>query len=209
MDNYVTLKGKSEGFYTEKRSKFISFAYPCESADAAAKIMEAVKKEYFDARHHVYAYVLSDGTAKFGDDGEPHGTAGKPILDCILGSGIKNVLVVVIRYFGGILLGTGGLVKAYTYACNDALKGAEITEYCYGTKMSLTVDYTDYKSVENVIKKHSGEILSSDFTDKVNIIFTVKDLIKQEFLSDIGETFSQKLTVKEENSGYFNFPTEK
>ncbi|MCQ2477871.1 MAG: DUF1949 domain-containing protein [Clostridia bacterium] len=75
--------------------------------------------------------------------------------------------------------------------------------------MSLTVDYTDYKSVENVIKKHSGEILSSDFTDKVNIIFTVKDLKKQEFLSDIGETFSQKLTAKEENSGYFNFSTEK
>ena len=123
MQEYTTIQGDFTAEYTEKHSRFIAVAFHCETEQQASEIIAAQKSKYWDARHNVYAYLLKDGTARFSDDGEPHGTAGMPMLEVIKGSGITNVLVVVTRYFGGILLGTGGLVRAYSTSTRDALDG--------------------------------------------------------------------------------------
>ena len=121
MNEYITVKRESAGQYIEKHSRFLGFLVPCAGESEATARINEKRKEYWDARHAVYAYVLADGTARFSDDGEPHGTAGKPVLEVLKSSGIKNAAIIVVRYFGGILLGTGGLVRAYTAAASSAL----------------------------------------------------------------------------------------
>ena len=122
MQEYITIDGVYTAEYNEKHSRFIATAFHCESEEQASSIIAAQKNKYWDARHNVYAYLLQDGTARFSDDGEPHGTAGAPILRSIDARGLDNILVVVVRYFGGTLLGTGGLMVAYREASKAALE---------------------------------------------------------------------------------------
>ena len=123
---YVILAETGNGYYEEKRSRFPAAAYPVRSEEEAAALIAAEKKKTYDARHHCWAYVLGPNreTVRFSDDGEPSGTAGKPILEVLLGRGVRDALIIVTRYFGGTLLGTGGLVRAYTAASQDALDHA-------------------------------------------------------------------------------------
>ena len=115
MDGFVTVLEETTAEYTEKRSRFIATLYPCDTEEKAAEFINKMRSEYWDARHNCFAYSVENGAVKrFSDDGEPHGTAGKPILEVIEGAGITNTVIVVTRYFGGVLLGTGGLVRAYT-----------------------------------------------------------------------------------------------
>lgn len=209
MESYVTVKGISSAQYTEKRSKFIAEAFPCESTKQAEEIIADSRKRYFDARHNVYAYVLADGTARFSDDGEPHGTAGKPMLDCIIGSGIVNVMVVVTRYFGGVLLGTGGLVKAYSTACADALSAAELTEYCKAASFSCDMEYRNLKTAERLVDKYSGMILSTDYGDKITLHFAIKTAQKDGFLSELCEAFASNVTAIEGKTDFLSFPVKK
>ena len=126
MDIYHTVTSLSEGFYAEKRSRFLAFAMPVQNEEEVKLRVAEYRKKYFDARHVCYAYRLGENLWRTKDDGEPHGTAGMPILRSIDAQKLDNILVVVVRYFGGTLLGTGGLMVAYREATKEALKNAEI-----------------------------------------------------------------------------------
>lgn len=161
-DTYLTIKTFSQGVYKEKGSTFIALAHPVKSAADIKNILEETRKEHHGARHHCYAYVLGQkrDTWRTNDDGEPSGTAGKPILGQINSNGLTNVLVVVVRYFGGRLLGTGGLINAYRSAAADALKNGEITEMKVHDFFMLEFGYPLLKDVMKIIKDH--DLLTTD-----------------------------------------------
>ena len=142
-EKYKILYQGGQGELTEKKSRFIATTRPVETEEEAAAFVEEMKKKYWDARHNCYAYVIGDRgqTARCSDDGEPAQTAGRPILDVLLGAGVRNACVVVTRYFGGVLLGTGGLVRAYSGAAQEGLKASTVVEKCLGRKLLITTDY--------------------------------------------------------------------
>lgn len=205
MQGYITIDGNFTAEYEEKHSRFIATAFHCESETQASGIIAAQKSKYWDARHNVYAYVLQDGTARFSDDGEPHGTAGKPVLDVINGSGITNVLIVVTRYFGGILLGTGGLVRAYSTSARDALLSAVRVQMCACTEYSIVCDYSNYDRLIRLIEDCGGNIHDTQFLDKIQINFIFKDCDSEAFCNKLCEMFASKITAKEINKSFFPF----
>ncbi len=194
--SYLTIKEKATSEYTEKRSKFIGTAYPCQSEGEAMELLNKLRSEYWDARHNCYAFVVDEGkTARFSDDGEPHGTAGKPILEVINGKNLKNALVVVTRYFGGVLLGTGGLVRAYSTATRDALEKAEIVEMVPCTKFSTICDYADHQKLQRLME--NAFIESTDFADRVTVIYSLKDSDAEDFSKKLTEAFCGRLQMTE------------
>lgn len=205
MQEYKTIDGNSTAEYSEKHSRFIATAFHCESETQAGEIIAAQKSKYWDARHNVYAYILQNGTARFSDDGEPHGTAGMPILEVIKGSGITNVLIVVTRYFGGILLGTGGLVRAYSTSARDALLNAQKVLMCVCQEFTIDCDYGNYDRLSRLITDYNGMIQSTDFTDKVTVNVVFKKADCDTFLSKLCETFASKITAKLKNELFFPF----
>jgi len=161
-DTYLTIKAFSRGVYKEKGSNFIALAYPVRSVAEIKAIIDEIRKEYHGARHHSYAYMLGQKRDNWRtyDDGEPSGTAGKPILGQINTRGLTNVLIVVVRYFGGRLLGPGGLINAYRSAADEALKNSEITEMKIHNFFRLEFDYPLMKVVMKVVKDHN--LLTTD-----------------------------------------------
>ncbi len=205
MKEYITIKGESSAQYEEKHSRFIANAYHCESEEQASGIIAELKSKYWDARHNVYAFILRDGTARFSDDGEPHGTAGKPILDIIKGSGIVDALVVVTRYFGGILLGTGGLVRAYSTSAKDALENACRVQMCPCCEYIIVCDYSAHARLVSLIEDCGGMIANTEFTDTVKISFVLKLDDTQDFENKLREAFSSKLTANLQKNSLFPF----
>ena len=152
MEGYITIKNRSYFEYEDRKSVFIGEAMPVSCEAEALRFIESVKKRYPDARHHVYAYVIRENsTMRFTDDHEPQGTAGMPVLDIIRKNGCTDVVIVVTRYFGGTLLGTGGLVRAYTAAALGALENGEIIRYDIYTEAELSVSYSDYGKITSVL----------------------------------------------------------
>lgn len=205
MQEYTTIEGNSTAEYSEKHSRFIANVFCCESETQASEIIAAQKSKYWDARHNVYAYVLQNGTARFSDDGEPHGTAGMPVLEVIKGSGIVNVLIVVTRYFGGILLGTGGLVRAYSTSARDALQNAQKVLMCVCHEFTIDCDYGNYDRLTRLIADHNGMIQSTDFTDKVTVNIVFKKVDCDAFLNKLCETFASKIEAKLKDELFFPF----
>ncbi len=205
MESYITLEDESVAEYIEKRSRFIARAIPCDSEAKATEILSRIKSECWDARHNVYAYVLRDGTARFSDDGEPHGTAGKPVLDCIMGSGAVDLIVVVTRYFGGVLLGTGGLVRAYSTSAKDSLENAQKVLMCLGTEMSVNCSYSELKTLEKLIGKAGGNVTDTVYEDSVTVYFNLKNEDIPTFEADLTEAFSGSKTAKKLREKYFSF----
>lgn len=164
-DTYKTIKKKSEGIYKEKGSKFLSFAFPVEHSDEINLILKEYRKQFYDAHHICYAYMLGQKRDEWrtNDDGEPSGTAGKPILGQINSFELTNILVVVVRYFGGILLGTGGLTTAYKESAANAIQQAQIVEMTVNKKLSLKFDYLLMNDVMRVIKEMSPQIIEQKF----------------------------------------------
>ena len=200
MKNYKTILGEAVAEYTEKRSRFIATVRHCDSEEEALAFIEEMRSKYWDARHNVYAYSVECGRmCRFSDDGEPHGTAGKPMLDCIQGSGITNIAVVVTRYFGGILLGTGGLVRAYSKATQDVLSSAEVYLMLPGTVCELGCEYSDLTLVQKLIESCDGEIENTEYTDKITISFILKDEFCDDFKEKLRETFSARLNMEEKD----------
>ena len=196
MDEYITVKDESKGKYAEKHSRFLSFLVPCFDEAAASNAINAKRKEFFDARHVVYAYVLADGTARFSDDGEPHGTAGKPVLEILKSSGIKNAALIVVRYFGGILLGTGGLVRAYTGAATEAVANARKVKISEGEEFSVSLSYGDYDKFIFLLKEYGAQVLSTDFLDNVKVSFCVQSDKSENCIKGINEAFSSSVLPK-------------
>ena len=160
-DTYHTIIATSQGLYKEKMSKFISFAVPVQSAAEAKEVVKQYQKEYFDARHVCWAYMIGAARTEFlsNDNGEPSGTAGKPILGQINSFGLTNIVIVVVRYFGGIKLGTSGLIVAYREAAADAINNAQIIECHEQTVISFTFDYLAMNDVLTVINGVDLKIL--------------------------------------------------
>lgn len=164
-DFFKTIKDTSEGLYKEKMSKFISFAIPVNSSDEAKEIVKSYQKKYYDARHVCWAYMIGTDRSEFysNDNGEPSGTAGKPILGQINSYELTNILIVVIRYFGGIKLGTSGLIVAYKAAAADAIENGEIIECHEQARLSFTFPYLSMNSVMKLVKDTGVNIISQIF----------------------------------------------
>lgn len=205
MQEYITVKGEFTAEYEEKHSRFIGTCFHCETESQASEIIAAQKSKYWDARHNVYAYILQNGTARFSDDGEPHGTAGMPMLDVIKGSGITNVLVVVTRYFGGILLGTGGLVRAYSTSTRDALSGAQKVLMCECCEYEIECDYGSFDKLTRLINDTNGMVQNTEFTDKVTVSVMYKKVECDAFLDKLCESFASKIAAKPIKELFFPF----
>lgn len=164
-DEYRTVAAEATGIYKEKGSRFLAFAYNVETADEAKALLREKQKEYHDARHHCYAWRLGggEGETKVGDDGEPSGTAGRPILGQIQSAGLTNIVVIVVRYFGGIKLGTGGLIVAYKEATADALASAQIETRTFNARLRVSFPYLAMNGVMKALKDSSAKVLSQDF----------------------------------------------
>lgn len=166
-DTFLTIINPSKGIFRDRGSKFIALAYPVTSTEQVKEILEKLRKEYHDARHHCYAYRL--GAAKdiyrVNDDGEPTGSAGLPILGQIRSFDLSNILIVVIRYFGGTLLGVGGLINAYRSACTDALSKAQIIEDVDTVSCRIQYPYSLTSQVMKIIDEENLKIVNQDFTE--------------------------------------------
>ncbi|MGN0231176.1 MAG: IMPACT family protein [Muribaculaceae bacterium] len=175
-DTYHTINATSQGLYKEKMSKFISFAVPVQSAAEAKEVVKQYQKEYFDARHVCWAYMIGAARTEFlsNDNGEPSGTAGKPILGQINSFGLTNIVIVVVRYFGGIKLGTSGLIVAYREAAADAINNAQIIECHEQTVISFTFDYLAMNDVMKVIKGIDLKILNQEFDNDCRMTVSVR-----------------------------------
>ena len=170
MDSYITLRRPAHFEYEDRKSVFIGEAMPITSEEEAVLFIEAVKKKYPDANHHVYAYVCRENSImRFSDDREPQGTAGLPVLDVMRKRGCTNAAIVVVRYFGGTLLGTGGLVRAYTAAAPGALLAAELITYDLYTELSITSSYSDFQKLSQIFSEYGFAVTDTRYTDNVEI----------------------------------------
>lgn len=171
LPEYKTVYRGGEGEITEKKSRFIANVVPVSSEEEAEEFIESMKKKYWDARHNCYAYIIGErGEIKrFSDDGEPGGTAGKPILEVLAGEGITNAAIVVTRYFGGTLLGTGGLVRAYGAAAKAGLSASAVINKIPGMRLSITTDYTGLGKIQYLLGQRGITVLDTVYTDKVEM----------------------------------------
>ena len=165
MDSYLTIAAPSEGIYTEKRSKFLAFAFPVYDIESIKALVAEYQKKYYDARHVCYAYMLGAEREVFraNDNGEPSGTAGKPILGQINSKGLTNILIIVVRYFGGIKLGTSGLIVAYRLAAAEALAAAEVIERTVDASVTFRFDYAEMNAVMRIVKEVNPTISSQGY----------------------------------------------
>ena len=184
MESYKTIKKIGKFECEDRKSVFIGYAVPTKTPEEAQDVLAKIKKQYPDARHHVYAYVLRENAiARFSDDREPQGTAGMPVLDVIRKKEIFDITIVVVRYFGGTLLGTGGLVHAYTQAALGALLDAEIVELDYYTYFALALSYSDYQKFLPFAGEHELRIEDTEFASDVTVTASIKSAKYEEFLS--------------------------
>lgn len=179
MDSYKVLLEGGEGEIIEKKSRFIATVAKCETEEEAVRFIESMKKKYWDARHNCSAFVIGDRgeLTRCSDDGEPSGTAGRPMLEVLLGEGVRNVAVVVTRYFGGVLLGTGGLVRAYTQAVKEGLNNCVIGTNRLGCELEVVTDYNGVGKILYLLGQRGIEPAESSYTDIVTlrIIFPLEE----------------------------------
>ncbi|MBQ6213362.1 MAG: YigZ family protein [Ruminococcus sp.] len=208
--NYLTISENAKASFIEKRSEFIGYISPVRTNDEAVAFINSIKAEHRKARHNVYAYILrEDNISRYSDDGEPQGTAGVPVLDVLKKRGLTDVCVVVTRYFGGILLGGGGLVRAYSHAASLACDAAHIMDMCLCHRLKITADYGMYGKISYLLPNYDTITVSSDFGSDVVLEILVlsekldaltKDLTEvtngTAKLEDLGELFEDFSSVK-------------
>lgn len=205
MDAYHTVYRGGSGEIVEKKSRFIAEVFPVTSEEEAMQYLEEARKRYWDARHHCWAYVLgrNPSAERMSDDGEPAGTAGKPILEVIRGRQITDVLVIVTRYFGGTLLGTGGLVRAYTASAAEGLKHSEIITRFHGFKLRIAADYTSLGKIQYLLAQRKICILESMYTDKVELIVLVPDEEEEALYKEIMDGTNGQAVLEKEQECWF------
>ena len=188
-DLYKTIVSPAEGLYKEKGSKFLSFAYPVQSEGQIKELVAELKDKYYDARHHCYAWMLGADKKNFraNDDGEPSSTAGRPILGQIQSNDLTNVLIVVVRYFGGTKLGVSGLINAYREAAADALRNAEIVEKTVDEQIRICFSYLVLNDVMKIVKEENPEILERNFELQCEMLLS----IRQKDMENLKERLSQ------------------
>ena len=185
---YTTLEHEGKAEFVEKKSVFIGHAKPVQSEEEAQAYVKKLKNQYMDARHNVWAYMMKgEIVARYSDDGEPQGTAGVPVLDTIRKSGVADAVVVVTRYFGGILLGAGGLVRAYSHTAKLALEAANIITYEQYTELELNCSYSDYQRYSAELPRFGAVVDDTQFTDTVTLLFAVKNGVVDDLFRRIQE----------------------
>lgn len=194
-DTYLTIKGHSEGLYKEKGSKFIALAYPVCDEEEIKNLLEEIKKKYFDARHHCYAYRLGKEGDVFraNDAGEPNHAAGDPILGQIRSNNLTNTLVVVVRYFGGTKLGVGGLITAYKTAAADALANSTIITKIVKVAITVKFDYSAMNEVMRLVKEYEMDILDQQFDQTCRLQLSIR-------LSQAEEVFAKFSVLENVNA---------
>lgn len=202
MKPYKSVKQCSEAEYTVNRSRFIGRCFPVDSEEAALCLLGDIRKKHWDATHNCFAYRIGDNAAaRFSDDGEPGGTAGKPIMDVLTGRELTNVLCVVTRYFGGILLGAGGLVRAYSKSAAEAVAKAGVVSYLPGTVLDIPMDYSRYGALEGFIRANA-EVRNVAFAQNVVVTVAVEDTNLLKFMKEVTERSDGRCTPVTIGTGY-------
>jgi uncharacterized YigZ family protein len=192
---YTTIRNEASAEFEEKRSIFIGYAKPVKSEEEAAEFIKMIKSKHKDATHNVFGYTMKKGViARYSDDGEPQGTAGMPVLDVIRKSGVDDACVVVTRYFGGTLLGAGGLVRAYSQAAKIALEAAEIVTFEPYTELSIPCSYSDYQKISAELPKYGAITDDTEYADNIMLKIAVKSEIVSNVIGKISEISAGKST---------------
>ena len=204
-DNIKIVYDGGKGEIIEKKSRFIGEVWPIETEEDAIRIIEATKKKYWDARHNCSAFVIGENNdiQRYSDDGEPQGTAGKPMLSVLLNEGIHDCLVIVTRYFGGILLGTGGLVRAYQQAAKEALDNARIVVKQKGASYIVTTDYNGIGKLQYIAAQNNITIMDTEYSDKVVAHCLLKNEELNAFEKKMTEATNGKVTIEKEEDMEF------
>lgn len=203
---YLTVQAEGQDEFTEKKSRFIGSCRPVKTEQEALDFIAALKTKYWDASHNVYAYILREsGVQRFSDDGEPQGTAGIPVMDTLKKSGVTDVAVVATRYFGGILLGGGGLIRAYSHTATIALEAARKVTMRECLLLSASCDYSLYGRVQGVIPECGGVIDDTEFLENVTLRFHLAPEELGAFQKRLADATSGKGIVKEEGKRFFEF----
>ncbi len=204
-ESYKILYRGGEGEIVEKKSRFIATTRPVETEEEAAAFIEEMKKKYWDARHNCSAYVLGERgqIQRCSDDGEPSQTAGRPMLDVLLGEGIRNICVVVTRYFGGTLLGTGGLVRAYSGAVQEGLRHSTVLEKQPGSRVEITTDYNGIGKIQYVAAQMGLTILDTAYTEQVKVTLMVPAGQVAELTHQVTEKTNGKAIIEEAETLYY------
>ena len=205
MERYKILYQGGQGELVEKKSRFIATIRPVRSEEEAGTFVEEMKKKYWDARHNCYAYVIGERGEKSrcSDDGEPSQTAGRPMLDVLLGEEIRDVCAVVTRYFGGVLLGTGGLVRAYSGAVREGLKQSMVVEKIPGKKLRVTTDYNGVGKLQYTAAQMGITVLDTEYTDQVVMTLLAPLEEAGKLLSQITERTAGKALIEDEGKLYY------
>lgn len=176
MEEYKTVQNEASDYFIEKKSRFIGYVKPVKTQDDAVSFINEIKSKHWDATHNVYAYILRENNVqRYSDDGEPGGTAGVPVLDVMLKEGVTDACVVATRYFGGTLLGAGGLVRAYSHTSKIALEAGKIITMAQCSVLSVSVEYPFYERVQKLLEEFGANISDTQFADNVKIVFSVKE----------------------------------
>ena len=196
-DTYKTISAPAEGLYKEKGSKFLAFAYPVRTIDEVKAHLEQLRKDYFDARHHCYAYILGPRKDAFraNDDGEPSGTGGRPIHGQLLSADLTDTLIVVVRYFGGILLGASGLANAYKTAARDAIDHATIIEKTIDCRYRLGFAYETMNDVMRILKDYDLKPENSNYNLDCTLEVSVRQSLSVRFYDDVAELRTVKIDI--------------
>ena len=202
----MTVKKQGEAEITIKRSRFIATVKPVKTEEEALEFLSSLKQKYWDARHNVYAYILRENnTMRYSDDGEPAGTGGVPVLDMLKKEGLTDIIVVVTRYFGGILLGTGGLVHAYSSAAREGVDDAVRLEMVRCRRLFINCDYTLWGKVQNELMSFTLKMLPPEYTDTVSVtVFVpVEDTVRLE--KTLTEATNAKISITFGEENFFDF----
>ena len=203
---YFTIAAPAQTSFTEKRSEFIGYLSPVTTNDEAVTFIQSVKAEHRKAKHHVYAYILRDSNiTRYSDDGEPQGTAGVPVLEVLQKRSLTDLCCVVVRYFGGILLGGGGLVRAYSHSASLTCDAAQIQHMCGSIPLTLQMDYTLYGKVTNVLPKYGVLGISSDFGTDVMLELQVREEVIGDLKAELTELSAGRIVMEEGTPAFADF----
>ncbi len=204
MESFLSLEQGSEACVVEKKSRFIAQIAPVSSEDEANAFIEQIKKKHYDARHNCFAYSVGGEKliTRYSDDGEPQGTAGKPIMEVINGSGIHNICVVVTRYFGGTLLGTGGLVRAYTAATKEAVALCKTKTMKYVTPVDIVIGYSDLPRIQYILGNAGADVVGQDYDADVTLHVRIPAEQSERVLGQITEMTSGNAIIDAQDNIY-------
>lgn len=207
MAEYITVGQEADDEFVEKKSRFIGYCRPVTTEDEAIEYINDIKKKHWNANHNVSAYILREGgVMRFSDDGEPQGTAGIPVLNVLQKNNIVDAVVVATRYFGGILLGGGGLVRAYSHTASIAIKAAEKIIHRECSIMILECDYSSYGRVNSIIPECGGVIDNTEFLDNVSISFHIAPEEIEGLNTKLADATNGTCIAQEQEKQFFTFP---